>query len=362
MSVFDAAIVGAGPAGCACALRLAILGRPVLLLHKAPARPQPGEALPPAANRLLRELGVMDRFVSGGHLPCFGNQSAWGSQRLQATDFLSAPDGHGWHIDRTCFDEMLRSQAAAAGAVLASATTPYEARWLVDCTGRTSAVARSRGIRRLVYQPLTAFPALFETYQPYADPDSLTTIEAVESGWWYTARLPHGARLAVFYTHAHHPAASLARTPHGYDRLLAQTRHIESRLQSYRRSGPPLAMAADSSCLEQLAGADWLAAGDAATAHDPLSCLGISAAILSGMRAADAVHEALRGDADAVPRYAEWMRATFHHFLGQRAAHYAAERRWPDSPFWNRSRITPEFRSPREPGTDPSASPAGYAV
>jgi flavin-dependent dehydrogenase len=304
--------------------------------------------LPPAANRLLRELGLMDRFVSDGHLPCYGNQGAWSTETLHATDFLSAPDGHGWHIDRTRFDDMLRTQATAAGAVLAGPATPYEARWLVDCTGRASAVARSRGVRRRVCDTLTAFTALYDAPPPNADPDSLTTIEAVESGWWYTARLPHDRRLTVYYTDANSPLASVARTPSGYDSLLTETHHIAARLRTYHRTGPPVAMAANNSCLEQIAGRDWLAAGDAATAHDPLSSLGISAALVSGMRAADAIDSALAGNPQAVPRYAEWMHAAFDHYLVQCARHYAAEQRWPHSPFWSRRSSTREPSSPRE--------------
>ena len=41
-----------------------------------------GEALPPAAGPLLRDLGVLDRFLADGHLPCYGNVSSWGSDEL----------------------------------------------------------------------------------------------------------------------------------------------------------------------------------------------------------------------------------------------------------------------------------------
>ncbi|MBL8213778.1 MAG: NAD(P)/FAD-dependent oxidoreductase [Bryobacterales bacterium] len=361
MPAFDVAIAGAGPAGTACAIQLARLGRSVLLLHQATGRPQPGEALPPAANRLLRELGVMEPFLAGGHLPCFGNQSAWGDDHLRSTDFLSAPDGHGWHIDRSRFDDMLRREAAAAGVALDRPGVPYQARWLVDCTGRAAVVARACGVRRRVYGTLTAFLALFELRHAAADPDCLTTIEAVETGWWYTARLPGGRRLSVYYTDAHSRTATLARDVSGYEILLARTRHVAPHLRAYRRIGVPIAMPAHSSGLEQLAGADWLAAGDAAIAHDPLSSLGISAAILSGMRAAKAVHRSLEGDQDAIPGYASWMRAGFQQYLHQCVAHYAAERRWPHSPFWRTRALTPEFHSQREPDTDPSAAPAGCA-
>ena len=63
-----------------------------------------GESLVPAARNILLELGMWERFLGSGHVPCYGNVAAWGSSELVAMDFIRSPYGHGWHLDRTRFD------------------------------------------------------------------------------------------------------------------------------------------------------------------------------------------------------------------------------------------------------------------
>src|SRR5262245_6386708 len=76
---FDVAVVGAGPAGAAAALTLRRRDLSVVLLESRPAPAwQIGETLPPAARPLLQTLGILADFESDGHLPSYGNHSAWG--------------------------------------------------------------------------------------------------------------------------------------------------------------------------------------------------------------------------------------------------------------------------------------------
>src|SRR5215831_14372489 len=82
--VYDVAIVGAGPAGSACAVHLARAGMDVVLVDRAAfPRDKPcAEYLSPASEPLLDELGVLDAleaahparllgfriFAPGGHV------------------------------------------------------------------------------------------------------------------------------------------------------------------------------------------------------------------------------------------------------------------------------------------------------
>ena len=360
MKRHDVVIAGAGPAGCACAIELARHGCDVLLLSN-PADPvRAGEALPPVGNRLLRELGVWEQFRTGPHLPSFGNISAWGSDELRATDFIHHPDGHGWHLDRSAFDSMLRHDSSGRGVhcvrgalqslcrshetwSLTAGGVDYEARWVVDCTGRSAAVAHMLGVRRRIHDQLTAFAASFKTGAE--DQESVTLIESVESGWWYTSRVPGERRIAVYLTDRRTEARSAA----GYRRLLHQTIHVRERMRGFDLETAPRAMAANSSRLERFAGDGWLAAGDAAGAHDPLSSMGICAALLSGQRAAQAVVRALQCDLAGVTAYAEMMRSTYKAYLDAQQQTYSGEHRWRCEPFWSaRETVTrPELRVER---------------
>ena len=67
--VFDVLIVGAGPAGCAAAIRAASGGLSVALLEKARfPRDLPGEALPPDVEQTFAELGVTTSISKAGFM------------------------------------------------------------------------------------------------------------------------------------------------------------------------------------------------------------------------------------------------------------------------------------------------------
>jgi flavin-dependent dehydrogenase len=359
----DVAIVGAGPAGSACAIQLAKSGLEVLLLDGGAALIRAAESLPSAANRILRHLGVMDRFLEDRHVPSCGNDSAWGSIALRSTDSIRDPDGHGWHLDRFRFDATLRDCARRAGVEVwddarvvewtrtaedwnlriqsQGATSDVVARWLVDATGRRSIIARSQGARRLAHDRLIAFVAHYrEKGDVCSDVDATTLVEATESGWWYTARMPGGLRAAVYHTDAGDSSATLARTAQGFQHLLASTQHVSLRLAGHKRVSGPKALDANGSGLDHITGPGWLATGDAAIAFDPLSSQGLLDALYSGMRAGDAVIETLAGNHNAMNDYAGMMRSVFEIYTQRLASYYCLEQRWPASAFWNSRRQT----------------------
>jgi flavin-dependent dehydrogenase len=97
-----------------------------------------------------------------------------------------------------------------------------------------------------------------------------------------------------------------------------------------------LVVAANTSRLDHVAGKNWLAVGDAAMALDPLSSQGVYNALQSGLIAAQAIDSALAGDVTAPQKYAASVEEDYDACLETRAYYYAAETRWPDSPFWQR--------------------------
>lgn len=358
---FEAVVAGGGPAGAAAALALARGGRRALLLDDSPAGScRVGEALPPAGRPLLRELGVLDAFLADGHLPCHGNLSAWGSPALHSTDFFFDLNGHGWHLDRARFDSALRDAARDAGAevragtrlaaaepdgaggwraVLSGAEGTEEVRcgWLVDATGRRSAVARRRGAARLHDDALVAFYARFRPARE-GDRDGRTLIEAAPDGWWYTALVPSGERVVAFQTDADQADRSALLTPEGFTRLLEGTQHVRAALDAFgfALNGRPRGADAGSARLDRFAGDGWLAAGDAATSFDPLSSQGIRTALYTGTLAGRALHAHLGGDGAALAGYAHRLEEVHAAYLRSRAEFYAYEGRWPDRPFWAR--------------------------
>jgi flavin-dependent dehydrogenase len=358
---YEVAVLGAGPAGAACALALArrgVGGVCLLDAGRGPAGAAIGETIPPDARILLDRLGLWRAFLAEGHEPCLGSYSAWGSDVLGFNDFVLNPHGSGWHLDRARFDDLLRRHARAAGATVLEGThfldgeedgecgyrlgvssvgrgtRTLRARFVVDATGPRSVFARRVGARQMVLDRLTFVYGFFDTANAVSR-TRLTLLEAVEDGWWYAAGLP-GSRLAAALAA---DADTLRRDGLTRDaRWLARalrTRHLAPRLDGCRfLAGSLTTRVVKSFMLDKVAGRRWLAAGDAAAVFDPLAAQGIYKALDDGIAAAAHVAAALERGGDLADGFAADARAGFDEYLANRNYFYGLERRWPTSAFW----------------------------
>ena len=363
---FDVVVVGGGPAGAAVAIALARLGRRLLMVEEsAGVAARVGEALPPAARPVLRELGLLDQVASDGHLPCYGNDSIWGSDELDSSDFIFDPNGHGWHLDRPRFDTMLRKAARDSGAQVLLETKLVACKrdhddtwtvhlddpngnllkvrsdWIVDATGRKSTVASRCRAVRLRDDALVAFHAHFQPggiEQSCSDGNSRTVVEAMPDGWCYSALVPNGGRVVAYMTDRDLVNRAALLSPESFLRRIEESRHIGPLLlvHGFRIDGRPRGADACSSRLQHFSGSGWLAVGDAALGFDPLSSQGLLFGLTTGIRAGRAIHDALLGDADPVAEYARQLREFYGAYRRNLAFYYAAEERWRDRPFWQR--------------------------
>jgi flavin-dependent dehydrogenase len=86
--------------------------------------------------------------------------------------------------------------------------------------------------------------------------------------------------------------------------------------------------------LRQTHGLRWIAVGDSALKLDPIGSSGISTALASGQRAAQAVADALHGSMAAIGRYSRWISDLFQEHVRQRRWHYAIEASHRMGVFW----------------------------
>ena len=117
MTDSEVAVIGAGPAGSACAAVLAERGLDILLVDDGRRHGSwAGESLPPGGMDLMSSVFGDD--VLDGHSRAYGVRSSWGSDELATTDFIATPLGDGLVLDRGRFDVQCRDHARFRGATV----------------------------------------------------------------------------------------------------------------------------------------------------------------------------------------------------------------------------------------------------
>ena len=267
-----------------------------------------------------------------------------------------------WHRER----RWTLTIESAAGA------REVDASIVCDATGRATTFARRHGGHLITHDRLVAAVAVYDATSPAPDAapsrpgpadepgtgssedtgsgvvvddlDSLTTIEAVPDGWWYTAAIPDRRRVVAFFTDRD-LCPNEVRSIEGFGRLLAGTELVGDVVAGsplrYELRQPMLFCAAGSAWLERPSGPGWLATGDAAACFDPLSSQGILTAILMGRTAGDAAISLLVDPDAGTDAYDTRYRAVIDRFLDEHRTMYDLERRWPDAPFWARRHARP---------------------
>ena len=358
-------IIGAGPAGCSCAISLlnAGIGNVVIIDNSKGGKFHIGESIPPDMNLLLKQLGIYESFLEQGHEPCYGSCSYWGSNKRGYNDSMLSPHGHGWHLDRSKFNRFLIEESSKKGAKIIQDATyidshkldvgykiQYEqkqegkktidAHFVIDATGSRGAFVTDRGSYKIQGTSLVCIGLRFKN-KGNREVSKLTHLESVENGWWYAARIPGEFLLVTFYTTSAvlkelglHDLKNwihlLAEAPNTWN-LLSQMEPVEHKVRGFNAS---------SFCLNTLIGEDWLAIGDTASTYDPITSQGITKATTQGARAAEIIAYYLNGSKEALDQYQKEVRAQYEYYLSSRSYFYNLEKRWPDSSFWKAMQVT----------------------
>jgi flavin-dependent dehydrogenase len=315
---FDVIIAGAGLAACSTAMVLRQAGFSVAMFDEVPVGAvKIGEALPGAAKRLLLRLGIGDLsgiLPSTAFRPCLANVSAWKSEHWTYKDAIMNPEGGGWHLCRDQFDAAIRQFALQKGVVyfpskIAQVTqTPdaadfsillkknmdnginhFKSTWIIDATGRSSYICKNFfKVKKTVYSAQMAAVAWLKC-SATDDADQTTRIKSIDdNGWYYTARLPNATRvIAAFGTVER--IANFRRAPASLIEAFNRCQLLPDVLQTSDLLYAPKVADASVTKLEQVAGKNWFAVGDAALSFDPLSSQGMFFALYSGIQAAETI-------------------------------------------------------------------------
>ena len=214
---YDVAIAGAGPAGAVAAALLARGGASVALFDRArPPGDRIGESPAERRGAGAGKLKLPGPPTDPRHRPVKGVISAWGGAPV-VHDYMNDPDGCGWRLDRTAFDQALLRAGASSGARLMHSPlhslTRSGRRWhlqpaesaeltadqLVDATGRRAVVRRHVGAKRNFQEPLVAVWSVGRRMEPGTAVTDRTLIQSEREGWWYGAVLPDRRPIAAFH-------------------------------------------------------------------------------------------------------------------------------------------------------------------
>jgi len=357
---YHVVIVGGGPAGLAATIALLRAGLSVLVVERSDYHsPRVGEHLAPSGKPLLASLGLADVVEADDHLSCPGIRSIWGTKEPVDKDYIFHPYGSGLNLARPAFDRSVASRAVALGAnIITSAkvvetsrasgrfeigiAAPQEslhvrAEFVMDASGRNASMAKRFGARPIVYDDLLGIVG--QVVGP-APADRLLCIEAVEHGWWYSAVLASGV-VTTFLTDPDLVDTSRAGRAAAWREQLRGSVNTSTRMLAGQTVDEIHTRTARTQRLDAVAGDAWVATGDAAMSFDPLSSDGISKGLEWGRKAAEVAAAWCRGDHSAAKEYQHNVEKCFSEYLVTRYRYYAAEKRWPDSPFWRRRHAAP---------------------
>ncbi|GAB5525548.1 MAG: tryptophan 7-halogenase [Roseivirga sp.] len=351
---FQVVIIGGGPAGLATSLTLSARGIHHCIVDAKPnATHKAGEAIPPNAKPLLRQLGIDQLVNHKNHLPYYGNKACWGDDELRQEEFISDVHGHGYLLDRLLFETQLRdlirspfctelwgyklhsvkSESPGLKLMIESKTDSRELEcdYAIDATGRKASLCRQLGVLKTSLDDQFALTVHVPVTSPL---EQQIYIEATEHGWWYAAPFGQEHLNLMFFTRQELIPAKAELTTF-LDLQLKRTKFISTMTGALNLLPDDISiMPAGTGCLDVPYGDRWLAVGDAAYAYDPISSYGITSGLAAGYYAAHALADTLAGKEGGFEVYRYLMENAFQAYLEKLQAHYALEQRWPESPYW----------------------------
>jgi flavin-dependent dehydrogenase len=331
--IYDAVVIGGGPAGATAGGLLAKNGRRVLILEKEKfPRFRVGESMLAASGDTLQRLGVTEKLTKGDFLIKYGGEigTACGQarQRFYFRNARNARHATSFQVERAHFDQVLLEHARELGCEVREQTVaesieldregvtvvangrPQRARYLIDCSGRNCLLANRFELKE-PFPELRKFSvfAYFENVRrPEGKEGTMTRmIRAVDCWLWMIPMTRERTSIGVVMDIQKFRSMNLS-PEEALERCLAEQPEVNEWMSQARRYSPVYATSDFSYRVKQLVGDRWLVAGDAAGFLDPVFSSGVHIALTSGDAAAQAVERALRNPRSARAAFGDYQK------------------------------------------------------
>jgi flavin-dependent dehydrogenase len=339
----DVLVMGGGPGGSTAAIVLAERGYDVVLVEKARhPRFHIGESLLPANLPLFERLGVAAQVRAIG-MEKYGAEftSSWDG-RHQAFEFADAWDKSlplAYQVRRSELDEILIRRAGQAGARVIEGCRArnavfaadgksarvdvahdtggggsFEARYLIDATGRDTFLGQSLGAKRRNKRHNSAAMYAHFTGARRRPGKSGGDIDVYwfDHGWFWFIPLADGNTSVGAVVWPHYMKTRKGSVRDFFLSTLALSSPLAERLRDASLSTEVEATGNYAYSCDHSHGANYLLVGDAYTFIDPVFSSGVMLAMSSGEAAALAIDEAVRRPASAARALRRFDRLVRH--------------------------------------------------
>lgn len=328
-------VVGAGPAGSACAIHAASAGLHVTMLAPAVARERPGETLHPGVEPVFDRLGVGEAVRGAGWVRHYGQRIGPEGQLVRYGGDTQGP-WRGFQAPTAELDQLLVARARSVGVTVVTGVA--EALLVAHC----GAFRRIDGVRAGGAQ-IAAEVTIDATGPVRFARKALGLAErmagpARRAYWGHLAHVPaglhgepHFQKLAagwLWRAPIHDVLCAWVWGPHGDGAPGAKpARRALAEILGVSDVGRIRGASASSTLLRPADCAGLLLAGDAAFSVSPLAGKGVLRALLMGIAAGEAARRIVAHPASAdrfAAAYAEWTAQWFEREAAAITALYSS--------------------------------------